>query len=157
MAEPLEYQILESLQTALRGISIAGGYFHDVQSVAVKLDPDAKIEDLIGATGARPFVILEVNAETFDYYQADQLVLVLPFTVHFVNDIDPKLDEEMLKSYFRMCADTEQALAADITRGGLASLTAITGREKRDYEGQLTWALISCEVKEHRTYGQPNG
>ncbi len=157
MAEPIEYQIILDLQTALQAISTAGGYFHDVVGVGVKLDPDAKVEDLIGAAGARPFIILEVNQETWDYFQAEQVRLIMPFVIHFVNDIDPKADPAMLKSFFRMSADAEKAIAADITRGGLAVDTTITGREKRDYQGQLTWTRIECEVKEHREYGKPNG
>lgn len=157
MAEPLEFQILQSIQTALRNISIAGGYFHDVASVAVKLDADAKVEDLIGSSPERPFIILEINTETFDYFPAEQLRLIMPVTVHFVNDTDPKEDDDLLKSHLRACADVEQALAIDGTRGGLATDTRITSREKREYEGQLLWSQITAQVLENRTYGKPNG
>lgn len=163
MTEPLEYQILKDLQTALAAISIAGGYYHDIAGgVAVKLDADSKVEDLIARagpevaeTGPRPFIILEVAAENFGYFPAEQIRLVMPFVVHFVNDTDPKEDDDLMRSFFRLAADVEKAVNVDHTRGGLATDTRIVGREKRSYEGALIWAQISGEVLENRTYGQP--
>ncbi|MCP4200650.1 MAG: hypothetical protein GY769_01790 [bacterium] len=157
MPEPLEYQIIKDLQESLRAISIVSGFFHDVNRVAVKLDADAKIEELIGSSGLRPFIILEIETEIFQHFPSEQLRLRMPFTVHFVNDTDPTEDDDLLRSHLRASADIEKAISVDITRGKLAHETKIVGREKRDYEGQLIWSLISIEILNNRTYGEPNG
>lgn len=159
MPEPIEFQIVESLQTALRGISVAGGYFHDVAALAVKLDADAKVEDIVASSGnARPFVILEVVPEGFEYFPAAQVRFTAPFIVHFVNDSDAKTDDAMLTEFYRACADVEKAIAVDTERGGLANDTIVSRREKRGgYEGQLVWSMIAIEVRGNRTYGKPTG
>lgn len=158
MNDPLEYQILADLQAALRGISVAGGYHHDVTELAVKLDADATVEDLIGTWAARPFIILELLPETFSYFPGDQIRIVLPFAAHFINDSDPTTDAAMLLEYLKLAADVEKALSADGTRGGLATDTKITARTKRaGDEGRLIWATVVGQVLENRTYGSPNG
>ena len=158
MPDPIELRVIQSLQTALRSISVAGGYFHDVTSLAVKLDIDAAVEDIIGGSGARPFIVLEVTPEAFTYFPAEQVRVNAPFIVHFVDDTDPLDDDAMLEKYYRLCADVEQAIAVDGTRGALATDTVITNREKRKTaEGQLVWAQVTAEVKLNRTYGAPNG
>lgn len=165
MAEPIEYRIVGNMQTALRAISIAGGYHHDVKEVAVRLDADSQVEDLIAkagpgdvvSTGPRPFIILEVNSFNPNFMPARQILNRMSFSVHMANDTDPKEDGARLKVFMRMCADIEQALDVDHTRGGLASDTKLTERVRADYEGQLVWAICRGEVRVHRTYGEPNG
>lgn len=156
MAESIEYQILLSIQTALKSITIAGGYKHDLASLAVKLDADAKVEEIIGAAGARPFIVLEPHAKQRTYQEAPNGMRVIwPITVHFINDSDPVEDPAMLLTYSRMVEDAEKALAVDRERGNLAVDTVLRADEKRTYEGSLVWALIPFEVLFHRTYGSP--
>ena len=159
MPDPIELRVVQSLQTALRSISVAGGYFHDVQSVAVKLDADANVKEIIGTSGnARPFIILEVIPESFDYQQANQVRLEIPYIIHFVNDTDATDDAAMLGEYYKACADIETAIDVDGTRGALATDTIIRNREMRKgAEGQLVWSQVTIEVRLNRTYGAPNG
>jgi hypothetical protein len=159
MAEPLEFQIVQNLQTALRSISIASGYHHDFESLAVKLDANHDVEELIGDQPLRPFIILELRPNIFDYSEASAgyVLVLIPFIVHAVNDTDPKVDDDMLKKYLRLCADVEQAIAVDERRGGLATDTRIFERSLHELDGQRVWALLSGQVREHRKYGEPNG
>lgn len=158
MSEPIEYQIVRNLQSALQAISVAEGYHHDVAALAVKLDPNHDVDTLVGDTKLRPFVVLEVQPDKFQYSEhGGSLLVVMPFLVHGVQDTDPTVDESGLNTYFRLCADVEQAIAIDVTRGGLAHETVIRQRELHGINGREVWALVRGEVRVRRTYGRPNG
>lgn len=159
MPDPIEYQVIRNLQQALQAISVAGGYHFDVQGTAVKLDPNHKIEDLVAPDGPRPFVLLDLTPpERWDYQPASQVRLALPLTIHWVSDSVPTADESKMQTYLKGCADVEQALAVDVTRGGLAVDTRIVRRTlDSSVDGSQVWALIDTEINLHRTYGRPNG
>jgi hypothetical protein len=158
MPEPIEYRIVQSLQTALRGISTASGYHHTVQALAVKLDPNVDVETLIGDEALRPFVILELPPATHGIKFAPKGVEIrMPFIVHAVHDSDPTVDESWLQAFFRLCADVEQAVTADISRGGLAVSTKVVTPEPVSFDGGLVWAKVTGEVLIVRTMGKPNG
>lgn len=163
LAEPIEFRILQSLQTALKGISVSAGYHHTVAGMAVKLDPDHQVEDLIPGANEpigppRPWMVLEfTEAEPPEYSPANQMLIKTPFIVHAIHDTDPSDDGAKLRTFHRLCADVEQAIAVDITRGGLVTDTRVLGRRLRDREGQEVWAEVSGEVRYRRTYGAPNG
>ena len=163
MAEPLEFQIVQNLQTALRSISVADGYHHDIGALAVKLDADHDVESLIGENPLRPFLVLELPPDTYEYFPAEQIRLLMPFKIHAVNDTRPvnetapRDDDALLKTYLRLCADVEQAIAVDETRGSLATDTRILRREMHELEGQQVWAMLTGEIREQRKYGAPNG
>lgn len=155
--DPLEFQIVQNLQTALRSISVANGYHYDIESLAVKLDANHDVESLIGDQALRPFLILELPPDVYEYVEKpNRILLRMPFIIHAVNDTDPTDDDAMLKGYWRLCADVEKAIAVDITRGELATDTRIFEREIRGLDGQLVWAMVKGEIREHRTYGEPN-
>ena len=159
-AEPREYLILRNLQQALLAIAVASGYHYDVKALAVKLDPNHNVEDLIAPEGPRPFVILELRAERWVYYPANVMNLVLPWTIHWVHDSDPTIDEDRVRMFFRGCADVEAAIVPATGRGGLAIDTRIVNRELQKNgpdDGSQVWAAIDLEIKLERTYGQPNG
>jgi hypothetical protein len=158
MAEPIAYRIVQSLQTALQGIAIASGYHHDVAALAVKLDPNVDVETLIGDQQLRPFVILELPPDQHAIKFAPKGVqITMPVTVHAVHDSDPTDDSSWLKTYFRLCADVEQALAQDIRRGGLAADTRVLSQEPVSFDGAQVWAKVTAQVTVIRTMGQPNG
>ncbi len=158
MPEPLEFQIAQNLQAAIQSISKAGGYFHDVAAFAVKLDPNHEVEKLIADYAPRPFFLLEWPPEpSFEYFPAERIRLRIPFVVHAVNKSDPEDDDDMMKTYYRLCADVEKAIALDTDRGDKATDTRILGRQMREYEGRQVWAMVSGEIREHRGYGAPNG
>ncbi len=115
------------------------------------------VETLIGDQPLRPFLILALSPDVYEYFPSEQVRLLMPFIIHAVNDSDPTDDDSMLRTYHRLCADVEQAIAADTTRNALATDTRILEREMHELEGQRVWALVKGEIREHRTYGEPNG
>jgi hypothetical protein len=157
--EPIEFRIVQSLQTALRGISTASGYFYTVAALAVKLDPNVDVESLIGDTKLRPFVVLELPPDTFGPppFAPMGARVTMPFILHGVHDSDPTVDSSWIQTYYRLCADLEQAIAPDITRGGLAVVTKLIGREAVGFNGAQVWVKVTGEVQVVRTYGAPNG
>lgn len=149
---------MKNLQEALLGISIDSGYHHDIAEFAVKLDPNHEVETMIGGQPLRPFLILELLPDRFEYVEKPSRVRVLmPFTIHAVNESDPKLDDALLATYLRLVADVERAIAGDIERGGLATDTRILRRRMHDLGGEQVWAMVEGEIREHREYGEPNG
>ena len=159
MSEPLEFRIIQNLQTALRAISVANGYHHDIAAFAVKLDPDQDVESLIpGDEALRPFMILALSPDAYEYVEKPiRILLRMPFIIHVVHNTDPKVDDSKLLTYLRLCADVETAIAIDIERGALATDTRIFEREMHELAGQQVWAMVKGEIREHRTYGAPNG
>ncbi len=157
MPEPVEYRVLQHLQTALRAITVAGGYWYDVATLAVKLDANSAVEDLIGDSALRPFYILEAPADRFEYQPSERVRVLMPFRVHAVHESNPTVDADWIKTYFRLCADVERAIAVDIHRGGLATDTRVQTREFRTFEGSQVWAIVAGEIRVPRLYGAPNG
>ncbi|HXG88769.1 MAG TPA: hypothetical protein VNJ02_10570 [Vicinamibacterales bacterium] len=158
MPEPIEFRAVQNLQAALAGISTGGGYHYTVQASAVKLDPNHKVEDLVAPNGPRPFVLVDLGDEKWEYAPGKQIRrLTLPVTVWWVSDTTPTDDNSLLQTYFRGCADIEQAIAQDISRGGLCTDTRIVKRGlNRIGEGSQVWAGVELELWFHRPYGQPN-
>ena len=156
MPEPRELRIVQHLQTTLQAITTGGGYFFTVPSGAVKLDPDHEVDALIQPDGPRPFVVLELDEERFTYRPSLMVDILFPVKVHWVGQAPDEQDVSLLQTYFRGAADVEQAIAADITRGGLAQDTRIVGRDIA-IRGREVRALVDLEMLVHRNYGQPNG
>lgn len=154
---PIEYRIVRNLQTALQAITVAGGYHYTVTGTAVKLDPDQGAEALVRPDGARPFILIEQQDENWAYDQANEVKLVLPLTLHWVSDAAPATDEARLEMFYKACADVEQAIAVDITRGGLATDTRMKKRRIDMPAGTRVWALIDIEINLRRQYGLANG
>lgn len=159
MPSPIEYQVLRDAQTALQGITVAGGYYFDVAPAAVKLDPDQAVSALDRPGGNRPFIFIERKDEEWEYDQANEIFLVLPITVYWVHDAAPTSDELRVETFFKGCADVEVALVGThtrCTRNGLAIDTRIVNRELAEVEGTEVWALIDVRIRLRRQYGQPN-
>lgn len=165
--EPIDYRVVLDIQAALRQISMDNGYHHDLVKLAVKLDPDQGVETLVDPNGLRPFAVLEVRPETWTYSGAqdddgtvlrDQAVVTLPITVHWINTSEPTIDESRMQEFFRACADIEQALGLDATRGGLAVQTRMVQRRYDEaFDSAQVWAMVDYEVLIYRTLGLPNG
>src|SRR4051812_41873842 len=105
MRDPNEFTALVGLRDALRAMSVSGGYYHDVNALAVKLDPNQDIEQLVAVDGPRPFVILEVNPDTYAFGSARSGVveLSMPITVHWLSESVPTDDESLMRTYFQGC------------------------------------------------------
>ncbi len=166
MPEPIDFRIIQNLQTALRAISTTAtpAYHHTVASLGVKLDADHNVEDLIASMVSgdpqnplRPFILLELLADSWEYQPADQVLPSIPFSVHFVNDSDPTVDDALLQEYLRACADIEQAIAVDHTREALAVDTRIVTREMHELSGRMVWSTVTAVVRLYREFGKPNG
>lgn len=156
MSEPLELRLVQAVQTAIRAITVAGGYFYTVEADAVKLDPNASVEELMRPNGDRPFVLIEVQPDEWEYSPANQCKLITRLVLHWVSDSTPTDDTSRLQTYYRGCADLEKALAADISLGGLAVDVRITERSV-DYQlnGAQVWAKVAVDIRSHRTVGVP--
>lgn len=161
--EPIEYRVLRDIQAALTDIAVSAGYHHDIESIeAVKLDPDVDVEALVGPDGRRPFILLSTESETWDYgnspEQQDSFFdLGLPITVHWVNDVTGTDDEARIEEFFRACADIEQAVGVDVTRGFLAVDTRIVRRSIAGISSTQVWVEVQLQVRIQRAFGQPNG
>ncbi len=154
--EPIAFRVVKNLQTALAAMSIAGDYFYDIAGIAVKLDPDVAVEALVPPGGARPFVVLDVQPDTFEIAgtKPNRATVRMPIDVHWVNDSDPTDDDSWMKTYFRGCRDVERAIAVDISRGGLAFDTRVIGCSATR-RGAEVKALVPMLVTVTRVYGQP--
>jgi len=158
MPEPIDYQIVLNLQAALQAISVASGYYYNVAGAAVKLDPNQGVDALIAPDGPRPFVVLELLPERWEYFPANEVRIVHPVTIHWVSTSSPTTDESRLQTFLRGCADVEQAIAVDTTRGGLATDTRIARRTfDTALDGAQVWAMVETEILVHRTFGAPAG
>lgn len=158
MAEPNEYLAIVNLQAALVAMCVADGYHFSVKASAVSLDPNAKVEDFILPDGPRPFVLLEVKPEGWQYFPADQIKLRMAVSIHWVSESNVTDDASRLKTYFRGVADIERAIAIDPGRGSHVVDTRIV-RRRMDHElsnGSQVWAVVDVEMPLHRTYGQPD-
>lgn len=158
MPEPIKFRIVQNLQTALRGISVASGYHYDVASLAVKLDPNQANDAVHAPGGLRPLLVIQVNPERREYQPAGELREVLPIVVHWVQESDGADDDSRTRTFFRGCADVEQAIAQDLGRVGLAIDTRIVQCiNNDDLDGAQVWAQIELEIPLFRQYGRPNG
>jgi hypothetical protein len=155
--EPSEFHILVNLRDALRNIKVTSGYHFDVEDVAVKLDPNADVESLIAPGGPRPFVVIEVRPDVWAYSPSKRVNLTLPMAIHWVSDASPTDDESRMLTFFRGCADVERAIAADVSRGGLAIDTTVIERAySTAIDGAQVWAINKVQILTRRIYGQPD-
>lgn len=157
MPEPIDYQVLLNLQTALQAITTAGGYHHTVAATAVKLDPNQNVQALIAPGGPRPFIVIEMKPERREYQPSRRVQIVLPWTVHVVHDADVTSDVSRARTHARASADVEQAVAVDLTRGGRAIDTRVITSELGGTDGEEVWTMVDLEIALIRTYGSPNG
>lgn len=156
MPEPHEFQVVQSLQDALQTITVGGGYHYTVNPAAVLLDLDPGVEALTAPGGFRPFIVLELGEERWELVEKPfGLLLVVPWTIYWVHDMDPTNEASFLQTYYRGCADVERAIAADVNRGGLATETRIVQRTPSRIGAQV-WATIDGDCRVYRTYGQPD-
>ena len=158
MSDPIEYAIVRNVQAAIGAATVAGGYHYAIAATAVKLDPNHEAEEMVAPDGPRPFVLIEVLRDAWQYNPANEAIITTSLLVHWTHDTDPTVDTSLLKTYFNGCADVERAITQDISRGGLAVDTRITGRTHviTDAAGK-TWATLDVEIRHYRNYGAPDG
>lgn len=121
---PAVLACLLSLQTALRGIAVASGYFYTVLSASVVLDP----QDLSAVPSDQtPFVMLDIETGTIDYGTSRPVAVKNDFTVPLLVRVDaPGTDPDRKRTAaWQFYADVERAVAADPQRGGAAMFTYV--------------------------------
>lgn len=167
-SEPREYRILANLAAAIAGASLEGGYYYALDDRAVRLDVEAGMEELLAAGAPRPFVLIEVGDEPWEYFADGEIRLELPVDVYWVHSGRPPADallgepgpielDYRAKVYWRGCADVERAIAVDPGRGGDAVDTRIVGRSwEAPVDGQDVWAHLKLRIKLHRRLGDPS-
>lgn len=154
--DPLEFTSIKALQTRLGTISTSSGYHYTVEAIAVKLDPDHEVEQLVTDQGdaldkpPRPFFILELPPDSFgQYFGGGQVNIPIPFIVHAIHDTNPQDDDARLRTYKRLVADIEKAVASDDRR--------ILARSMRELGTNEIWVQVAGEIALTRGYGAPNG
>jgi hypothetical protein len=121
----------------------------------VKLDPDADITQFVTTPPTRPMVLLEVADELWEYTEMPARVrITTPVRIHFVRPTDGTDDADRMREFYRACADVERAIAADVTRGGFATMTKVVSRTMKNQLGTELWAVIGSELRVNRTFGQ---
>jgi hypothetical protein len=156
MPEPLDYRALVGLQQALQGISVAAGYFYDVRGTAVKLDPNHDVPELAAPDGPRPFVVLEIQPEEWEYAGAMAVKVRIPVAVHWISESNPERDHDVLQVFLRGCSDVERAIGKDVTLGNLVRDTKITRRTfERAVDGSEVWAVVQTVMVINRVFGEP--
>lgn len=165
MTEPIDFRILQNLKRALQAIAVNAGFYYDVDDAAVKLDAEHGVEEMWEPTGPRPFVVIELRPEAWEYHASGEVLYTMPMTVNWVHtpaspadallgEPMPPQDEDRMQMYFRGLADVEKAIAADTSRGGLAVDTRITDRRWNPVnDGNDVWAEVDLELRVYRTYG----
>lgn len=157
---PHEYRVLLNLQAALAAIRVGDGFYYDVMGSAVKLDPNHDVDALTAENGPRPFVLIEMTEDLWDYARGDRPArprIDLRAIVHWVSTSDPTRDADRLQTYLQGCADVEKALVADLQRGGLVIDTRILSRTNQQFvSGSEVWASIEIVMPLLRTFGEPS-
>ena len=160
MADPQDYRAVLNLQAALLAISVAGGFNFNVAATAVKLDPDHAAEQNAAADGVRPLLLIVPpvdQAETWEFQPARRVRVTHSFEIHWVGDSVVTEDASRIHNFYLACQDIERAITQDISRGGVAADTRITGRRfdtSTEVRADRVWAVVTVQIVIHRQYGQ---
>jgi hypothetical protein len=153
--DPRELQLLQSLQSALRAMTVAGGYRFDVKTTSVVLDAD-NIFDVPDT--ALPFFIVEPTDDGDRQFEpAMQLEDEFIATVtcrHDAKGLDPDRRNTL---GLQLAGDLEKAFTVDVERGGLATDTRL--RKPQIFTSvsgdQPVIVVVRVAMKLFRTYGDP--
>lgn len=162
MTEPIDFRMLVGLQTALRRVRVADGFFHELEAAAVRFDADVNVEQLIAeADGPRPAVLIELDVHAAEFIEKpDGLRVTLKTIVHWIGKVDLTVDHAVLQALFRASADVERALAAPVTGDrslGVGAFDTRLGGMTWQRLGAELWILFPVDVIYHRQYGDPVG
>ena len=164
--EPRDYRIALSLKAALQAVSVAAGYYYDVDNAAVKLDAEQGLEEVLNGTGPRPVVLIELRDDAREHEPANYIMYDRHYTVHWIHDPtpladavqgepSPTTDGDRVLMFERGVADVERAVSRDTGRGGLAIDTRVENVRwnKAEEIGRLVWAEVDVTIKAEREYG----
>lgn len=158
---PIRLQVVAKMLTALRAISVAGGYHYDVEDTAVSADPSVSLL-LAGAIGQKP--IYTVSPELGGgrrYYPADQVKDTFLCAIagrYDVDDLDP---QAKITAWECMAADIEKCLAprADGTVWHEGLLIDARVGEPQPFVAigsPVVLVVVPVTMTLWRGYGQPN-
>lgn len=159
MSEPLIYQVILNIQTALRGISQSTGYNYTVRSSSVIVDPANVIvapltETPIFVIGHR---VEPVGERSFTTSRPNAVKERWRVTMEIVVDVENDLEDGSKKAAarFRLVQDIERALTVDPTRGGIALYTYVMqDTAYPDIESQTRLYLeVPVDILMQRSYG----
>lgn len=157
MSTPVLLAIVLNLQTALQGIAQAAGYFNTVKATSVVLDPVALLT--VPATEV-PFIVVghhQVAVSRTWTSRPNAFQDVTRFTLQTRFDAPGTDVARKVTAYTQWIADIEVAVAADITRGGVALDTKV--EQAQPYFGlpneNICYAEIPIEIRWQRLYGKP--
>lgn len=153
--EPLDYQALAHLKTALQAITVAGGYYYDVDADGVKLDPNQDVEALLLPSGPRPLILIEALPERREHFPCDEVKVTRPVNVHWAQLSTPTDDNSFELVAARGKADIEKAVRVDPSRGGIAMDTLIVQQDTKHEFAPLVWVVTEIELTLYRTNGAP--
>lgn len=153
--DPRELQLLQSLQTALRAMTVAGGYLFTVKSTSVVLDAD-NIFDV--SDTELPFFIVEPTDDGSRSFEP-ALQLEDEFVATITARYDAKgADPDRRNSLgLRLAGEIEKALTVDIERDGLAADTRLRKPQIfTSLSGEQPVIVVQrVAMKLFRTYGDP--
>lgn len=163
MTEPLEYRAVLRLVENLRQIDPSRGFFSHVEDVAVKLDPDQSLEELIGVYPA--IVLMPGNDETWQYEPGSQAIASIPWRLVWVASARTEEpsgsgleDGGRMLAYWRACRDVLKVFIDDVTLGGLVTELRITNRAwNREIDGLDVHAVIDFTMRTRRDFTSPGG
>lgn len=158
MSDQAAYLAILALQTALKTISVANGYFFDVAATAVKLDVDTAASAFIAPAGPRPLLLITLAGdEKWDYAKAMRVKVTMPVVIHWLGETVPQTDESRLQTFFRATADIEKVVAANLNLGGIALDMRVTNRTlDTQVDGVPIWATVHVDIDlQQRVYGAP--
>lgn len=169
MAEPNDYRAILELQHALRQLRTENGCHYDVDHDAVMFDAEADVESLIAPDAKRPFVMLEVGDEEWDYPERPGgVTIMIPVLIHWVHDASPRADrvtgdptrmtdDRRAQIYWRGVADVERVINQHVQGGSQTMIDCrIMRRSPSRFDtGALVWAEIDTRIYIRRTYGEP--
>lgn len=123
-SDPLRVQVLEAVQTKLRGINGNPTYFNTVKSTSVVLDPGVGPNMLLVPATELPYFIVEVTPSGSKFYMPS-MRMKEDFQIAVIarNDVATNLGTNLtrrMETWEQLIADIEVALTRDISLGGLA-------------------------------------
>lgn len=156
MADPQRLLIQQDLATALRAMTVAGGYTYTVQAGSVTLDP-VSLETVPPGMLPACYVHADTGSER-QFQPADRIKDRYRYTIVWRADAVGHDMDRKTKVFERMSADLEKALTVDITRGGHAIDTRLDPPDAPLMQlgaGQVVIGVQTLTVVTRHVYGQP--
>ncbi len=161
MATPIREQLLILMKSTIEAMRVTNGYFYDVATGAVSLDPSANLLTT-GLPASKPIFTLqpEVGADA-RFFPASQLFEEFQVSVtarYDVDDIDPM---SKMRAWERLGADMEKAFAEQADGSFWCGALAVDSRigPINPFIGvgsPIVLIVRTLSTRLYRKYGQPS-